>query len=226
MRLVRFGAPGAEQPGLIDADGAIRSLAAIVPDLGPDELAPDSLAALAAIDPDGLPRVDGPVRFGPPVAGTRKFLAIENIDGLVLADGDGDGDVDVLTRNLARPGVIVLHNNGKGELSLPLELEFTEPLPTGRGLAVAPVSGGIAGISVPQPFDRLATWLREGTGWIGRAEEYASGVPSWIGGTAKYLFNGPDLADGAIGHDDDLVPQSDGFGAIVGDNQRRKLNCG
>ena len=71
MKLVRFGAPGAEQPGLIDADGAIRSLAAILPDLGPGALGAGSLEALAAIDPAGLPRVDGPVRFGPPVAGTR-----------------------------------------------------------------------------------------------------------------------------------------------------------
>jgi hypothetical protein len=122
----------------------------------------------------------------------RKFLAIESIDGLVVADGDGDGDVDVLMRNMGRPGVIVLHNNGKGELSLPLELEFTGPEPSGRGLAVGPIgAGGVAGISVPQ-YDRLATWLREGTAWIGRVEDYASGSAGWIGGTAAGLLVGGD----------------------------------
>lgn len=121
----------------------------------------------------------------------RKFLAIENMDALVLADGDGDGDVDVLTRNMGRPGVVVLHNNGKGELSLPLELEFTELLPSGRGLAVGPASAeGVAGISVPQD-DRLATWLREGTGWLGHVEDLAYGNATWIHGMAgKMLLGG------------------------------------
>ncbi len=91
MKLVRFGAPGAEQPGLIDSDGAIRSLAAILPDLGPEALGEESLAALAALDPAGLPRIDGPVRLGPPVAGTRKFLAI----GLNYADHAAESGLPV-----------------------------------------------------------------------------------------------------------------------------------
>jgi 2,4-didehydro-3-deoxy-L-rhamnonate hydrolase len=76
MKLVRFGAAGAEKPGLIDQDGKIRSLENLVPDITPDVLAPSRLAQFGALDPATLPLVEGDVRFGPPVAGTRQFVAI------------------------------------------------------------------------------------------------------------------------------------------------------
>lgn len=82
MRLVRYGPVGHERPGILDAQGKIRSLSERISDLGPSELAPASLQALAAIDPMSLPEVTGAQRFGVPVAGTRKFLAI----GLNFAD--------------------------------------------------------------------------------------------------------------------------------------------
>lgn len=82
MKLVRYGPAGQERPGILDAQGRIRSLSDRIPDWGPSELAPASLQALAAIDPSSLPEVAGTPRLGVPVAGTRKFLAI----GLNFAD--------------------------------------------------------------------------------------------------------------------------------------------
>jgi len=76
MKLCRYGAPGAEKPGLIDADGRIRDLSAHVADIGPDTLGADALAKLAAIDPASLPLVEGNERYGPCVGGTRQFVAI------------------------------------------------------------------------------------------------------------------------------------------------------
>lgn len=76
MKLVRFGAVGAERPGLLDATGAIRDLSGVVPDITSAVLEPDSLERFAAIDPQSLPLVDGEVRFGPPIADTRQFIAI------------------------------------------------------------------------------------------------------------------------------------------------------
>jgi 2-keto-4-pentenoate hydratase/2-oxohepta-3-ene-1,7-dioic acid hydratase in catechol pathway len=73
---VRFGAAGAEKPGLIDDAGTLRDLSGIVADITGDVLAPDSLARLSALDPATLPAVDADVRFGPPVGGTRQFVAI------------------------------------------------------------------------------------------------------------------------------------------------------
>lgn len=82
MRLLRYGPYGHEQPGLLDADGTIRSLAPALTDLDPAHLSPSSLARLSAIDPASLPVVSGNPRLGVPVAGTRKFIAI----GLNYAD--------------------------------------------------------------------------------------------------------------------------------------------
>ena len=58
MKLCRYGASGREQPGLIDAEGRLRSLAGHA-DITPETLAPDALSRLAAIDPASLPLVEG-----------------------------------------------------------------------------------------------------------------------------------------------------------------------
>jgi len=76
MRLVRYGPRGREKPGLIDAAGTIRDLSGVVADIGPDQLSPTGLARLARIRTDRLPAVRGKPRFGPPVAGATKFVAI------------------------------------------------------------------------------------------------------------------------------------------------------
>lgn len=76
MKLLRYGAAGAEKPGLLDAHGHIRDLSEHVSDIGPDTLAPQGLAALAGIDARDLPRVDPGVRLGPCVTGIGKIVAI------------------------------------------------------------------------------------------------------------------------------------------------------
>jgi 2,4-didehydro-3-deoxy-L-rhamnonate hydrolase len=76
MKLVRFGAPGAEKPGLIDANGAVRDLSAHVRDISGDTLGQASLAALAKIDPTSLPLAPQGVRLGPPVGNVRNFIAV------------------------------------------------------------------------------------------------------------------------------------------------------
>ena len=76
MKLVRYGAPGAEKPGLIDADGRIRDLSAHVPDIAGAALAADALDGLAALDIAALPLVAEGTRLGPCVAGTGKFICI------------------------------------------------------------------------------------------------------------------------------------------------------
>ncbi|WP_294334255.1 fumarylacetoacetate hydrolase family protein [uncultured Sphingomonas sp.] len=90
MKLCRYGAPGHEQPGLIDADGNLRALAGIA-DITPETLAPDVLAKLAAIDPASLPLVEGSPRYGVPVSGTRKFVAI----GLNYADHAAESNLPI-----------------------------------------------------------------------------------------------------------------------------------
>ncbi|MHA6717967.1 fumarylacetoacetate hydrolase family protein [Sphingomonas sp. RS6] len=77
MKLLRYGPRGAEKPGLLDADGRIRDLTGLVPDL-----TVDVIERIRAVDPATLPLVEGNPRLGVPVAGIGKFLAI----GLNYAD--------------------------------------------------------------------------------------------------------------------------------------------
>jgi 2,4-didehydro-3-deoxy-L-rhamnonate hydrolase len=76
MKLVRYGAPGKEKPGLIDADGKLRDLSKKVKDIDGAALAPAELARLAKLDPRKLPLVKGRPRLGPCVAMPSKFVAI------------------------------------------------------------------------------------------------------------------------------------------------------
>lgn len=76
MKLLRYGPPGGERPGLLDAAGRIRDLSGHVPDLRGEVLRPDRLRQLASLDPATLPLVDGAPRLGPPVAGIGKILGI------------------------------------------------------------------------------------------------------------------------------------------------------
>jgi len=82
MKLVRFGNPGAEKPGLVDADGAIRDLSGHVRDFAGAALSPASLDKLRGLDANALPLAPAGVRLGAPVAGTRNFIAV----GLNFAD--------------------------------------------------------------------------------------------------------------------------------------------
>ena len=76
MKLVRYGASGREKPGLIDADGRLRSLAGIVSDFGGTQLSPLALRKLQRLKPELLPLVRGKPRFGPPVADIGKLIGI------------------------------------------------------------------------------------------------------------------------------------------------------
>ena len=76
MKLIRYGNPGREKPGLIDADGKLRDLSAVVPDIGPGQLSAAALAKLAKVKVDKLPLVRGKPRMGCPVAQVGKMIAI------------------------------------------------------------------------------------------------------------------------------------------------------
>ena len=76
MKLVRYGNPGKEKPGLIDAAGKLRDLSAVVPDIGPVQLSDAALAKLLKLKTDKLPLVRGKPRMGCPVNGIGKFIAI------------------------------------------------------------------------------------------------------------------------------------------------------
>ncbi|HDR9484690.1 TPA: fumarylacetoacetate hydrolase family protein [Burkholderia aenigmatica] len=82
MKLLRWGPPGLEKPGLLDAESRIRDLSGVVPDITADTLSPEGLAALAKLDPLALPEVAAGTRVGVPVAHVSKIVCV----GLNYAD--------------------------------------------------------------------------------------------------------------------------------------------
>jgi 2,4-diketo-3-deoxy-L-fuconate hydrolase len=76
MRLVRFGVRGSEKPGLIDAQGVVRDLSAVVPDIDARTLSPAALARLREIDPATLPAAPEGVRLGACVGSIPNLLCI------------------------------------------------------------------------------------------------------------------------------------------------------
>ena len=82
MKLMRYGAKGAEKPALIDSNGAVRDLSGVLPDITAATLSKDNLATLASVDIDSLPVVTNPGRIAPPWSGVGKFLCV----GLNYAD--------------------------------------------------------------------------------------------------------------------------------------------
>ncbi len=91
MKLVRYGRPGREKPGLIDAEGKLRDLSGVIDDIGPEQLSDKALARLARIKPSNLPAVRGKPRFGAPLSGVGKFLAI----GLNYSDHAAESNMPI-----------------------------------------------------------------------------------------------------------------------------------
>jgi 2-keto-4-pentenoate hydratase/2-oxohepta-3-ene-1,7-dioic acid hydratase in catechol pathway len=89
MKLLRYGPLGQEKPGLLDADGQLRDLSGVIPDLSGSVLT--DLDRLKSIDPATLPKVEGTPRLGACVAGTGKFICI----GLNYADHAAESGLQV-----------------------------------------------------------------------------------------------------------------------------------
>jgi 2-keto-4-pentenoate hydratase/2-oxohepta-3-ene-1,7-dioic acid hydratase in catechol pathway len=78
VKLLRVGPAGAERPALLDENGSLRDLSAVVPDIGPALLAdPGGLDRVRAAAAAGLPEVDAAgLRVGPPLARPGKIVCI------------------------------------------------------------------------------------------------------------------------------------------------------
>jgi len=108
MKLFRHGPAGAEQPGLIDANGILRDLTGVVADIGPATLGPDSMARLAGLNTSDLPVVPADRRLGPCVGGVGNVVAI----GLNYADHAAEA-------GLKPPSQPIVFNKHTGSISGP-----------------------------------------------------------------------------------------------------------
>ncbi|MEO9515108.1 MAG: fumarylacetoacetate hydrolase family protein [Paracoccaceae bacterium] len=91
MKLLRYGQPGQEKPGLLDASGTIRDLSGHISDISGHALSGAGLSVLADFDPTSLPIVANDVRLGPCVGDVGKFICI----GLNYADHAAESGLEL-----------------------------------------------------------------------------------------------------------------------------------
>lgn len=108
MKLLRYGPSGEERSGLLDGEGRIRDLSAVVPDISGKTLSRAGIEALRRLDPAALPLVVDPVRLGPCVAGVGNFIAV----GLNYADHARESGLPI-------PDEPVLFNKAPSSISGP-----------------------------------------------------------------------------------------------------------
>ena len=122
MKLLRYGPKGDEKPGTLDAEGRNRDLSGVVADITPEQLYGPALAALKAIDPTSLPLVEGQPRYGVPVKGSRKFIAI----GLNFADHAAESNLPIPAEPVVFTKAITCLNGPNDDVIIPRGSEKTD----------------------------------------------------------------------------------------------------
>lgn len=170
MKLVRYGEPGSEKPGLIDGSGQLRDLSGQIADLDPSAYEQSVLDQLKLVDPGSLPAVEGTPRFGPPISRTGHFIAI----GLNYADHAKESGLPIPEEPvvfskapscLNGPNDDVVYPKGASKLDWEVELAF---IISKRAWQVSEDDAldHIAGYTVCNDVSERA-WQIEGTGqWI------------------------------------------------------------
>jgi 2-keto-4-pentenoate hydratase/2-oxohepta-3-ene-1,7-dioic acid hydratase in catechol pathway len=169
LKLVRFGAAGAERPGLVNADGSISDLSGVIPDVAGAALSPDSLKKLAALDAAKLPRAPAGARLGACVAGVGKFIAI----GLNYADHAAETGARIpaepivfmkATSCIVGPNDTVLKPRGSTKMDWEVELGVVIGGVT-RYVSEADAAKHIAGYCVINDLSERAFQLERGGQW-------------------------------------------------------------
>ena len=122
MKLLRYGPKGQEKPGTLDAEGRIRDLSGVIADITPDQLHGPAFDALKAVDPTTLPLIEGQPRYGVPIAGVRKFLAI----GLNFADHAAESNLPIPEEPVLFTKAITCLNGPNDDVVIPRGSEKTD----------------------------------------------------------------------------------------------------
>lgn len=185
MKLVRYGDKGAEKPGLIDTSGQLRDLSAHVRDLDGAAYAPESLKKLAAIDPASLPAVSGNPRFGAPVTGISKFVAI----GLNYSDHAKETNNPIpaepiffLKANTALCGPNDAVEKPRGSTKLDWEVELAAVIGTrARYVSEAEALDHVAGYAICNDVSERNFQLERGGTWTkGKSHDTFGPIGPWL----------------------------------------------
>jgi 2-keto-4-pentenoate hydratase/2-oxohepta-3-ene-1,7-dioic acid hydratase in catechol pathway len=185
MKLVRFGAPGAERPGFVDAQGVIRDLSAHVTDITGETLSSMSLDKLRKLDPKALPAAPQGVRLGPPVGNVRNFIAVGlNYEDHAKETGAPIPKEPVLFNKL--PNCIVGPNDDvmipKGSLKLDYEVEIAFVLGRrARYVAEKDALSYIAGFTICNDVSERHFQAERGGQWMkGKCAETFGPLGPWL----------------------------------------------
>jgi len=185
MKLLRFGPSGQERPGLLEANGRLRDLSGVIPDLAGDALVPASIDRLRTIDPATLPAVDGTPRIGPCVGRVGKFICI----GLNYADHAKESGAAVpkepivfmkATSAIIGPDDDVVIPRGSAKTDWEVELGVVIGKPA-KYVSEAEALSHVAGYCVVNDLSERAFQL-EGTGqWVkGKSADTFGPIGPWL----------------------------------------------
>jgi 2,4-diketo-3-deoxy-L-fuconate hydrolase len=169
LKLVRFGAVGAERPGLVLADGSIADLSGVINDVAGAALSPESLATLASLDAARLPKAPAGARLGPCVGSVGKFIAI----GLNYADHAAETGAKIpgepivfmkATSCIVGPNDTVLKPRGSTKMDWEVELGVVIGT-TARYVTESEAAAHVAGYCVINDLSERAFQLERGGQW-------------------------------------------------------------
>ncbi|MGH9544915.1 MAG: fumarylacetoacetate hydrolase family protein [Terriglobales bacterium] len=185
MKLLRYGLPGEEKPGILASDGGIHDVSGIIPDLAGPSLLPESIEKLRNTDISGLPKVIGPTRIGACVGGAGKFICI----GLNYSDHAAESGVAVppepvvfmkATSSICGPDDHVVIPRGSKKTDWEVELGVVIGRPA-KYVKEADALSHVAGYCVINDVSERAFQL-EGTGqWVkGKSADTFGPIGPWL----------------------------------------------
>lgn len=185
MKLVRYGAPGEEKPGLIDEAGALRDLSSVIDDIDAQALSRAGLARIAAIDPQTLPHVVGTPRHGVPIAHVGKMICV----GMNYAEHAAETNAPVpeepvlfmkATSAIIGPNddVVIPRGSIKTDWEVELGVVIGE---TARSVSVENALAHVAGYAVINDLSERAYQLERGGQWVkGKSCDTFGPIGPWL----------------------------------------------
>ena len=185
MKLLRYGPPGAEKPGLLDDRGRIHELGAEIGDIDPETIAPHGLDRLRQLDRDDLPLVPGTPRIGVPLSGIGKIVAV----GLNYADHAKEAGMPIpeepvlftkATSAISGPFDPVVIPAGSVKTDWEVELAFVIGR-TARSVAEEDAISHIAGYCIMNDVSERAYQLERGGQWVkGKSADTFAPIGPWL----------------------------------------------
>ena len=185
MKLLRYGLPGQEKPGIVASNGEIRDLSGMIPDLTGESLLPEAIEKLRNVDVSRLPKVAGQPRIGPCVGNVGKFVCI----GLNYSDHAAEAGMAVpvepvifmkATSSICGPNdkVVLPRGSKKGDWEVELGIVIGKPA---KYVEEADALSHVAGYCVINDLSERAFQL-EGTGqWVkGKSADTFGPIGPWL----------------------------------------------